>query len=111
MAKSTGFDNKYVNIITSVAGAAAAATLGVASVSTEPGSAQATYSKNTSKKASVLVELRGNNCYIDLSLNAKNDVILPELIADTQENVKREVEKATFYRVKSVNVTIVGVVF
>ena len=111
MAKQPSTENKYISIIGSVAGTAAAACEGVASVSTEPGSLLQGFSRRASKKSSVNVEILGNNCYIDISINARYGAPLPELIATLQEKVKTEVEKATFYRVKSVNINIVGVVF
>ncbi len=100
----------YVSIITSVATTAAMQVKGVASVSYDAGEV----SKPTKKKreSAVAVELYSDKtALIDITVNVYYGFIIPEVVARMQEKIKTEVEKATFYKVKAINVVVAGVVY
>ena len=101
--------DKYVSIISSISGVAASSVEGVASISTDPGAMLDSFIGKRAR--SIRVDTVGNNAVIDITINARYGYKIPELVARIQEKVKSEVEKATFYKVKSVNINIAGVVF
>lgn len=101
----------YVNIITSVAGSAASQVEGIASVSYEAG---LTRNKKLGKNRNnaITVELYDDmTAIIDISVNVYYGHVIPRVIAGLQEKIKTEVERATSYKVKAVNVTVAGVVY
>lgn len=106
--KTSESDDKYINIITSVAGAAAASVDGVASVSNLPGTL---FTNAKTMDKTIQVFLLDDFVTIELSLNCYEGYRVPDLVCEVQQTVKSEVEKATRFRVKAVNVNIVGVVF
>ena len=109
---STQMEDNYVNIIRSVVAAAAGKTEGVASITDEAGSVlnNVSGSVKTDNK-SIRVDIINDAVTIELSINAYDTMTIPKLVCTLQENIKRDVEKATQYRVKAINVSIVGVVF
>lgn len=113
MAHNIKDENKYIGIITSISCVAAAQVEGVASVSCEPGSMIDTIApKSRSTSKSVKVEIMpSGSVVIDICINAKFGFTVPKLVCELQETIKSEVEKATSYKVKAVNVNIVGVAF
>lgn len=102
-------DSRYEDIIASIAGVAAFKVEGVASLSSVAGM-QGKSQKRTPK--SVQVFLVGENLVtIDVYINAFYGVNVPDLAYDIQQSVCREVENATSYKIKAVNVNVAGVVF
>lgn len=110
-SEKSKFSDKYLNIITSLCFTAAKHEPGVASISNSPGALSDVASLSKKDKKSIAVDIIGNNVVVDISINAKFGYKLPDLIFRLQEKLKSEVEKATYFKVKSVNVNIVGVVF
>ena len=106
-------DETYTSIIASVATSAAMQVKGVASVTYDPGLGAKGLSVSRKKKAgAVTVELyKDKTALIDISVNVHYGFVFPEVVAQMQEKIKNEVEKATFYKVKAVNVIVAGVVF
>lgn len=101
----------YISIITSTVSVAASRVSGVASISSEAGSIMNRLNLSNSNK-SIEVEINQNNLVtITISINAYYGYKIPTLTCELQELIKAEVEKTTFYKVKAVNVNIVGVVF
>lgn len=98
-------DSRYEDIIMSVAGVAAYKISGVASLSAVAG-------RKSRRRApkSVQVSVRNNIAYIDIYLNAFSGVSVPDLAYDVQLAVKTEVERVTKYRVKAVNINVMGIV-
>ncbi len=102
-------DTRYEDIIASIAGVAAFKVEGVASLS---GVAGMRGKKQKREKKSVQVFILGENSVrIDVYVNAFSGVSVPDLAYDIQESVCREVESATKFKVKSVNVNVAGIVF
>lgn len=102
----------YVNIIMSVAGSAASQVDGVASVSYEAGLAKNIKLGKHKKNNAIAVELYDDGtAIIDISVNLYYGTPMPRIIAALQEKIKTEVERATSYTVKAVNVIVAGVVY
>lgn len=97
----------YVNVIASIAGSAASQVKGIASVSYEAGLKGAVKNKRGN---AILVKIKDNTVTIDISVNVYYGNIIPQVVCKLQEKIKEEVEKSTYYKVKNINVTIVGVV-
>ena len=101
----------YVSIITSVATGAAMQVKGVASVSYDAGEGSKP-GKKKKKNSAVAVELYSDKtAVIDISVNVNYGFVIPEVVAQMQEKIKTEVEKATFYKVRAINVVVAGVVY
>ena len=108
----SAMEDNYVNIIRSIVATAAGQTEGVASITDEAGSVLNNVSSvKTRGNKSIKVDIINDAVTIELSINAYDSTSIPELVCKLQENIKEEVEKVTNYRVKSINVSIVGVVF
>lgn len=102
--------NTYINIITSIVSMASSQVDGVASVSCEAGSLMNRIRSKNQRVIDIDIT-ESNQVIISLSINVYNGYSVPKLVCELQEIIKQEVEKATFYKVKSVNVTVIGVVF
>ena len=102
-------DKRYEDIIASIAGVAAFKVSGVASLSSVAG--MAGKSKKRHPK-SVLVTIGAKDTVtIDIFVNAFSGVSVPDLAYDIQQIVCGEVESATKFKVKAVNVNVAGIVF
>ena len=102
-------DTRYEDIIASIAGVAAFKVEGVASLSGVAGNRG---KKQKREKKSVQVFILGEDSVrIDVYVNAFSGVSVPDLAYDIQESVCKEVESATKFKVKSVNVNVAGIVF
>lgn len=101
-------DNRYESIIASIASVAAYQVQGIASLSNESGKSK--LFKGASKGVMVTT-LGAGQVTIDINVNAYYGFKVPDLAYDLQNKIKEEVEKATNYKVKSINVSVVGVVF
>ena len=103
-------DNRYERIITSIAGVAAMKVSGVASLSSVSGMAGKKSQKRQPK--SVLVTIVGKDIVsIDIYVNAFSGVSVPDLAYDIQQCVCSEVESATKFKVKAVNINVAGIIF
>lgn len=100
---------KYENIISSLSASTVSQIDGVADLSLDSG---ATFSGKLFRSTSncVQVTIVEKSAIIDISIKAYYGYKVPELAYTIQRAVKQKVETATPYRVKSVNVNVVGVV-
>lgn len=101
-------DKRYEEIIASIAAVAAFKVDGVASLSCVAGMKGKSPRK---MPRSVSVVMEDDNVIIDIYVNAFSGVTVPDLAYDLQKSITSEVEKATKYKVKAVNVNVAGVVF
>lgn len=101
---------KYENIISSLSASTVSQIDGVADLSLDSG---ATFSGRLFRSTAncVQVTIVEKSAIIDISIKAYYGYKVPELAYNIQRAVKQKVETATPYRVKSVNVNVVGVVF
>ncbi len=102
-------DNRYEDIIASIAAVAAFKVNGVASLSGVAGMEGKAQKKQP--KSVIVTMLPGDKVVIDVYVNAFSGVTVPDLAYDLQERIAAEVEKSTKYKVKAVNVNVAGVVF
>lgn len=100
----------YINIITSIVSMASSQVDGVASVSSEAGSLMNRIRAKNQRAIDIDIT-PSNQVVISLSINVYSGYSVPKLSCALQDFIKQEVEKATFYKVKSVNITVIGVVF
>lgn len=102
-------DKRYEDIIASIAAVAAFKVEGVASLSGVAGMKGKVQKKQP--KSVVVTISDDDSVVIDVYVNAFSGVSVPDLAYDLQETIISEVEKATKYKVKAVNVNVAGVVF
>jgi len=102
-------DKRYEDIIASIAGVAAFKVEGVASLSSVAGM-QGKKQKRQPKSVQVFL-FENYTVRIDVYVNAFSGVSVPDLAYDIQESVAKEVENATRFKVKAVNVNVAGIVF
>ena len=100
-------NDTYINIISSIAVSAASQVDGVASVSYESGLTNTTQKKKK-KQTAVSVVVRNNLVYIQIAINVFYSKRIPVVVCNLQEKIKENVEKATCYKVKNIDVTVVG---
>ena len=101
--------SRYEEIIASIAGVAAFKVEGVASLSAQPGARHK--SKKRAPKSVQVRFLTDERVEIDIYVNAFSGVSVPDIAYDIQKIVTEEVENATKYKVKSVNINVTGIVF
>ena len=102
-------DTRYEDIIASIAGVAAFKVSGVASLSSVAGMRGKSQRRQPKSIAVTLSE--GNAATIDVYVNAFSGVSVPDLAYDIQQSIVKEVESATKFVVKAVNVNVAGIVF
>jgi uncharacterized alkaline shock family protein YloU len=101
---------KYENIISSLTASCVAQIDGVADISIDSGSMLGRVFK--SKGNSVQVTLtEKKEAIIDVSFKAYYGYKVPDLAFNIQKAVIEKVETTTPYKVKAVNINVVGVVF
>lgn len=98
----------YINVITSVVANCASKIKGVASVSNDIASNEFNNDRD-GKNNAIVVNLSNSLVVIDLYINVFYGFVIPKIVCELQEEVKREVEKTTSYKIKNINVNIVGV--
>jgi len=91
------------NILTNIVTLAAQEIEGVANVYNKKG-------KNKNK-AGVKIDYNNDGVFIDVFIKMFSGYNVPDVAFKIQENVKRGVETSTDYKVKTVNVTVLGVAF
>ena len=97
---------KYESIASSIVAAAASQVDGIASITYEPGLIVPSQGKK--KKSAVEVTIVDNLATINISVNVYYGKVIPVVVCNLQEKVKKEFEAATSLKVKKVNVTVVG---
>ena len=102
-------ETRSEEIIASIAAVAAFKVNGVASLSGVAGMKGKTQRKQP--KSVIVTMLEDDIVIIDVYVNAFSGVTVPDLAYDLQERITLEVENATKYKVKAVNVNVAGVVF
>ena len=96
--------NTYISLIASIISGAASKAKGVASISTESGIIK--YYDGME-----IVIIHTNMVVISLSINAYFGYPLPEIVSELQNTIKKDIEEQTSFKVKAINVNVVGVVF
>ena len=102
MAKNNQDDSMYMEVISSLASNAASNVVGV----TVLGSAKSSY-----KEGKFRVYMNGDEVTIDVFIDIMHGFSVPDVAFAVQEAIKSEVEGATKYKVKNVNVQVSNVIF
>ncbi len=102
MAKKNQDDSMYMEVISSLASNAASNVVGV----TVLGSAKSSY-----KEGKFRVYMNGDEVTIDVFIDIMHGFSVPDVAFAVQEAIKSEVEGATKYKVKNVNVQVTNVIF
>lgn len=63
------------------------------------------------KRSGVKINLLDNNVYVDVSIVVDSNFNVPNVACAIQENIKCRIESMTSYKVKEVNVNVLGVEF
>ena len=105
-------DDTYVNVIASIAGSSASQVEGIASVSYEAGLNGKNFSFGKNKSTNAIIDRIGKDglVTIEISVNVYYGKSIPQVVCRLQEKIKEAVEASTCYRVKNINVNVVGVV-
>ena len=98
---------KYESIASSIVVSAASQVDGIASITYEPGLIVPSTGKKK-KGSAVEVIIVDNLATINISVNVYYGKVIPVVVCNLQEKVKKEFEAATSLKVKKVNVTVVG---
>jgi uncharacterized alkaline shock family protein YloU len=100
-------ENKtYNNIITSIVVAAASSVAGVAAVTYEPGLIVPTQKKKNQSAVETII--KDDYVTVNLSINVYYGKVIPVVVCNLQEKIKKEIESSTSLKVKKINVTVVG---
>ena len=100
---NNNLSRQYESIITSLSTVALARVDGVVPVSP---------AKKAGKNRGIQVFIDENNLVmINVSVNVYHDRAVSDVAFAIQEAIKTDVENATIFKVKSVNVNVVGVIF
>ncbi len=102
--------NTYISLISSIITSAASKAKGVASISTESGIINKFTSKDGFDGMEIVIT-HSNMVVISLSINAYYGYPLPEIVSELQNAIKQDIEEQTNFKVKAINVNVVGVVF
>ena len=107
MAMDNG--EKYVEILSSIISVIVGQIKGVASINQEPGTVFTKIKGGTHK--SIQVEISNNYAVITIYINVLFGFNVPTLSSEIQQKIKSEIENTTKFKVKKVNINVVGVVF
>ncbi len=108
MSKSTSSTRHYENILTSIATVSVSQVPGVLPLSTKK---RGLFGIGRSRASDVEVYIEGGRVTFDISIYVRNECRVPDVVYSIQERIKREVESATIFKIRSINVRVVGVVF
>ncbi len=98
------------NVVISIVSLATQEINGIASISRNSVSAlKSTFSKNMNR--GIIVEFDETQVIIDVFVNVKFGYSVRDVSFRVQENIKSSVESMTEFKVKSINVHVVGVTF
>lgn len=100
--KEKNNESMYIEVISSLASNAASNVKGV----TVLGSAKSSY-----KNGKFRVYFNGEEVTIDVFVDIMHGYSVPDVAFAVQEAIKKEVEGATHYKVKTVNVQVSNVIF
>src|SRR5690554_5695900 len=93
-------NNRYANLITSIAGGALSQTEGVAK---ELGLVKYKFGFSSLKNRNIHVYIDENKVTIDLYINVVYGYNVPNVICVLQEKIKKAVESATKFEILSIN--------
>lgn len=108
MSKSTSSTRHYENILTSIATVSVSQVAGVLPLTSKK---RGFFGFRKSRSSGVDVFIEGGRVTFDISVYVRSEYRVPDVVYSIQERIKREVESATIFKIRSINVKVVGVVF
>ena len=108
MASKNTTNNQYENIIISLANVIVEQMDGVASIA---GRNRSLFKNKPGKNSGIQIYINDQSVTIDISINVYYGFRVPEVAYNLQKKLQEEIEKATKFNVRTVNVNVVGVVF
>ena len=63
------------------------------------------------RNGGVQVYIDGNRVTFDVSVCVRSEYRVPDVVFSIQEGIKKEVEAATIFKIRAINVKVVSVVF
>ncbi len=107
MSKSSSSTRHYENILTSIATVSISQVAGV--VPLTPKKRGLFGSKGRACGVEVLID--GGRVTFDIAVCVRSEYRVPDVVFNIQESIKKEVEAATIFKVRAINVKVVRVVF
>lgn len=101
-------NDRYANLIASIAGSALSQTEGVVK---EVGLVKNKFGLSALKHRNIHVYIDENRVIIDLYTNIIYGYSVPDVVCNLQEKIKKAVEAATRYKVQSINVNVSNIIF
>lgn len=97
---------RYASIIASITQNAIRNTEGI---NQEEGLVRLKLEMNSFKDRNIHVFIDGDDVTVDIFVTADMSISIPEMVCQLQEKIKHEVENATKYHVKKINVHVVNI--
>lgn len=108
MAKTTTSSRHYENILMSIATVAISQVPGVVPLSARR---KKLFGKFGSRNCGVEVFTDGGRATFDVSVCIRSEYRVPDVVYAIQEGIKKEVENATIFKIRAINVKVVDVIF
>lgn len=108
MSKSSASTRHYENILTSIATVSLSQIVGVVPLSSKK---RGLFGSSKSRACGVEVFIDGGKVTFDISVCVRSEYRVPDVVFNIQEKIKKEVESATIFKVRAINVKVVKVVF
>lgn len=108
MAKTTTSSRHYENILMSIATVAISQVPGVVPLSAKR---KKLFGRFGNRNCGVEVFTDGGRVTYDVSVCVRSEYRVPDVVYAIQEGIKKEVENATIFKIRAINVKVVDVIF
>ena len=108
MSNSVSSTRHYESILVSIATVSLSQVAGVVPLSAKK---RSFFGKLKGRNFGVQVYIDGNRVTYDLSICVRSEYRVPDVVFTIQESIKKEVEAATIFKIRAINVKIVSVIF
>ena len=108
MPKSVSSTRHYENILISIATVSLSQVAGVVPIDAKK---KGLFGRTKKRNGSVQVYIDGNRVTFDVSVCVRSEYRVPDVVFSIQEGIKKEVEAATIFKIRAINVKVVSVVF
>lgn len=108
MSKSSSSTRHYENILTSIATVSISQVAGVVPLSAKK---QGIFGFSKKRALGIEVFIDGGRVTFDISVCVRSEYRVPDVVYSIQESIKKEVEAATIFKIRAINVKVVRVVF
>lgn len=108
MPKSVSSPRHYESILISIATVALSQVAGVVPIDAKK---RNIFGRVKKRNGGVQVYIDGNRVTFDVSVCVRSEYRVPDVVFSIQEGIKKEVEAATIFKIRAINVKVVSVVF